>query len=150
MKTIKRWQLRRLATAGIISSSLLLTACGIDDGTDGADGLNSLVSQTTIGTGTECTFGGIQVDSGSDANDDGTLDADEVVSTEFLCEQGFWLQLLHFADVDGNEATALSSVDEFSALVDGFRNDDQYGLDTLMVSSGDNVIPGPRWFAYWQ
>ncbi len=59
----------------------------------------------------------------------------------------FRLQLLHFADVDGNEATALDNVDEFSALVDGFRNDDQFGLDTLVVSSGDNVIPGPRWFA---
>lgn len=137
----------------------LLFGCSGDDGDNGADGtdgtngtngtngLNSLVSQTPIGTGTECTFGGIQVDSGVDADNSGTLDAGEIDSTNYICEDGFWVQLLHFADVDGNEATALDSVDEFSALVDGFRNDDQYGLDTLVVSSGDNVIPGPRWFA---
>ena len=147
MKNNINRELRRLATAGAVSSALILTACNGDDGTNGTNGLASLVSQTVVSTGTDCTFGGIQVDSGVDDNGNGTLEAGEIDSTNFLCEDGFWLQLLHFADVDGNEATALNSVDEFSALVDGFRNDDQYGLDTLVVSSGDNVIPGPRWFA---
>lgn len=130
-----------------------LVACSGDDGrngsngSNGSNGLTSLVAQTEIGSGPDCAFGGIRVDSGIDANGDGTLDAGEISSTNFLCENGFWLQLLHFADVDGNEATALSNVDEFSALIDGFRNDDEYGADTLVVSSGDNVIPGPRWFA---
>ncbi|MEO0602796.1 MAG: 5'-nucleotidase C-terminal domain-containing protein, partial [Myxococcota bacterium] len=59
----------------------------------------------------------------------------------------FTLQLLHFADVDGNEATALSNVPDFSALVDGFSNDETYGGASILVSSGDNLIPGPRWFA---
>lgn len=127
-----------------------LFACTSDDGSTGADGVNgqnSLISQTLIGTGSECTFGGIQVDSGIDADGDGTLGSAEVSSTNYLCEDGFWLQLLHFADVDGNEATALANVDEFSALVDGFKSDHQLGVETLVVSSGDNVIPGPRWFA---
>lgn len=124
-------------------------ADGMDgaDGADGASGINSLIAQTVLETGSACTFGGIQVDSGEDTNANGTLDAGEVDSTNYLCEDGFWLQLLHFADVDGNEATALDSVDEFSALIDGFKGDGQYGLQTLVVSSGDNVIPGPRWFA---
>jgi 2',3'-cyclic-nucleotide 2'-phosphodiesterase (5'-nucleotidase family) len=69
----------------------------------------------------------------------------------FGCESdpdtAFTLQLLHFADVDGNEATALDSVDEFSALVAAFRADAEVGSQTLMVSSGDNLIPGPRYFA---
>lgn len=159
MKAMREWQFRRLAAVGMVTSAAILTACSGDDGsngingvdgnngTNGTDGLNSLVSQTAIGTGSECTFGGIQVDSGIDANDNGTLETSEVSSTNYLCEDGFWLQLLHFADVDGNEATALNTVDEFSALVDGFRSDSEYGLDTLVVSSGDNVIPGPRWFA---
>ena len=150
MSNIKDWSFSRLSAVGIVTSALMLTACSGDDGSDGNDGvngLNALAAQTVIGTGTECTFGGIQVDTGLDDNANGTLEAGEVDATNFLCEDGFWLQLLHFADVDGNEATALSSVDEFSALVDGFRNDDEFGLDTLMVSSGDNVIPGPRWFA---
>lgn len=53
----------------------------------------------------------------------------------------FTLQLLHFADVDGGGTGAMFNVDEFSALVDHFRN--QMPDDTLLVSSGDNYIPGP-------
>lgn len=141
------FQLRHLLTTGLVASALVLTACSSDDGENGTNGINALVTQTTIGTGTACAFGGVQVDSGSDSNNNGVLESSEISSTNYLCEDGFWLQLLHFADVDGNEATALSSVDEFSALIDGFRSDDTYGLNTLVVSSGDNVIPGPRWFA---
>ena len=59
----------------------------------------------------------------------------------------FVLQLLHYADVDGNETTALNTVDEFSAVVDGFTNDPTYGSQTLFVSSGDIIISGPRFFA---
>jgi hypothetical protein len=59
----------------------------------------------------------------------------------------FTLQLLHFADVDGNEQSALSSVDEFSALVDAFRRDPVHGPNTLFVSSGDHIIQGPRFYA---
>ncbi|MFP4582478.1 MAG: choice-of-anchor I family protein [Desulfococcaceae bacterium] len=53
----------------------------------------------------------------------------------------FALQLLHFADVDGGGTAAMSNVDEFSALVDHFR--DQRPENTVLVSSGDNYIPGP-------
>lgn len=59
----------------------------------------------------------------------------------------FTLQLLHFADVDGSEEIALNAVDEFSAIVEAFKNDSAYGKATLMVSSGDNIIPGPRFYA---
>ena len=159
MKSITGWQLRPLATASTITALVLLSACSGDDGdngtngtdgtngTNGSDGLNSLVSQTVIGSSPGCTFGGVQVDSGIDDNDNGTLETGEVDSTNFLCEDGFFMQMLHFADVDGNEATALASVDEFSALVDGFSSDVAFGAETIVVSSGDNVIPGPRWFA---
>ena len=142
----------RYMACAALALALALAGCADDgsnglNGADGTNGASALIVQTAIGTGTDCTFGGIQVDSGRDDNGNGTLESAEIESTNFVCEDGFWLQLLHFADVDGNEATALDSVDEFSALVDGFRNDETYGLDTLVVSSGDNVIPGPRWFA---
>lgn len=71
---------------------------------------------------------------------------EEMVDSEMM-EPAFTLQLLHFADIDGNEERALDAVDEFSALVDGFRTDPAYGGVTLLVSSGDNIIPGPRYFA---
>lgn len=57
------------------------------------------------------------------------------------------LQLLHFSDIDGNEDLALNNLDEFSSVVDGFRKDEKYGKSTLLVSSGDNIIPGPRFYA---
>lgn len=57
-------------------------------------------------------------------------------------EPAFTLQLLHFADADGSDSTALNSVANLSGLIAGFRA--QYPEQTLTVSSGDNVIPGPR------
>lgn len=71
----------------------------------------------------------------------------QVNVSEAIAEADYTLQLLHFADVDGNDQTALNSVDEFSALVNAFKNDSTYGAATLLVSSGDNIIPGPRFYA---
>lgn len=59
-------------------------------------------------------------------------------------EPVFTLQLLHAADMDGATG-ALSNVEKFSAILDGFRK--QYPDNTLVLSSGDNYIPGPRYFA---
>ena len=53
----------------------------------------------------------------------------------------FRLQLLHFADVDGGGTAAMFNVDEFSALVNHFRLQDPDR--TILLSSGDNYIPGP-------
>lgn len=55
----------------------------------------------------------------------------------------FRMQLLHFADIDG--AGGLADVRNFSALVDGFRT--AYPESTVLVSAGDNLIPGPEFFA---
>ncbi len=57
---------------------------------------------------------------------------------------GFTLQLLHASDMDGSTG-ALDNVENFSALLDGFR--EQFPDNTLVVSSGDNYIPGPRYYA---
>lgn len=54
------------------------------------------------------------------------------------------LNLLHNADMDGTSG-ALQNVKPFSALVNGLRA--QYPENTLLVSSGDNYIPGPRFAA---
>lgn len=56
----------------------------------------------------------------------------------------FKLQLLHAADMDGSTG-ALSNVENFSAILDSFRR--QFPDNTLVLSSGDNYIPGPRYFA---
>ncbi|REL35199.1 bifunctional metallophosphatase/5'-nucleotidase [Thalassotalea euphylliae] len=58
------------------------------------------------------------------------------------CSDGaFQLQLLHFADIDGGR-DILNNAVRFSALLDSFRS--QYA-NTLVLSSGDNWIPGPEY-----
>ena len=59
----------------------------------------------------------------------------------------FTLQLLHFSDVDGSVYDVFESMEYFGALVNAFKNDPKLGPKTLFVSSGDNIIPGPRYFA---
>ena len=55
------------------------------------------------------------------------------------------LQLLHFADVDGGGTLALDHVADFSALVASFRA--EMPDNTVLISSGDNYIPGPLYQA---
>ena len=59
-------------------------------------------------------------------------------------ETVFTLQLLHASDMDGSTG-ALTNVENFSAILDGFRR--QFPNNTLLLSSGDNYVPGPRYFA---
>ena len=59
-------------------------------------------------------------------------------------EETFTLQLLHVSDMDGS-VWALADVENFSAILDGFRR--QLPNNTLVLSSGGNYIPGPRYYA---
>ena len=61
-----------------------------------------------------------------------------------FAEPVFTLQILHAADMDG-AVGALQNVENFSAILDGFRS--QYPNDTIVLSSGDNYIRGPRYVA---
>ena len=60
-------------------------------------------------------------------------------------EPAFTMQLLHVSDADGSDQTTLNSVANLSGLVTKFKAD--YPSNTLVVSSGDNYIPGPRFNA---
>ena len=55
------------------------------NGQDGSDGLTSLIVPTTLVSGTECGYGGIQYDSGPDTNNDGELQPDEITATQYVC-----------------------------------------------------------------
>ncbi|MCY3921939.1 MAG: bifunctional metallophosphatase/5'-nucleotidase, partial [Chloroflexi bacterium] len=71
--------------------------------------------------------------------------ASVAVTTESpaAADSGFAVQLLHAADMDG-AVGALDNVETFSALLDGFRR--HMPKRTLVLSSGDNFIPGPRFY----
>ncbi|RDV37611.1 DUF4397 domain-containing protein [Bradymonadaceae bacterium TMQ3] len=55
------------------------------DGEDGVDGLNSLIATEAIEPGAVCANGGVAISTGVDANANGTLDEDEIASTENVC-----------------------------------------------------------------
>jgi alkaline phosphatase len=68
-----------------------LAACGDDgdNGINGNNGLTSLIVQTSLPVGnTYCPNSGLQLDSGVDANADGSLKASEISATEYLCTPG--------------------------------------------------------------
>ena len=56
-------------------------------GTNGADGKNTLAKTTNEAAGANCTTGGVKVEYGLDANNNGTLDVSEVNATltKYLC-----------------------------------------------------------------
>jgi hypothetical protein len=51
----------------------------------GANGLNSLISVTAVSAGINCTYGGYRIDAGLDIDSDGVLEASEVSSTVYIC-----------------------------------------------------------------
>jgi 2',3'-cyclic-nucleotide 2'-phosphodiesterase (5'-nucleotidase family) len=69
----------------------------------------------------------------------------EPVAVALPAPASFTLQLLHVADADGSDTTALGSIANLSGLVARFRA--ELPNNTLVVSSGDNYIPGPRFNA---
>ncbi|MCB1646225.1 MAG: esterase-like activity of phytase family protein [Pseudomonadales bacterium] len=87
-------RLTRLATA--ISLIIFITACKDGDdgatgpagatGTAGSQGQSSLIVQTELPAGSvHCVAGGVRIDTGVDANDDGSLTSNEIESTSFVC-----------------------------------------------------------------
>ena len=68
----------------ILSGAGFFVACGSDEGTttDTPErSVNGLVSTDTIEAGSVCEFGGTQVQTGLDADDDGSLSGSEVTNS---------------------------------------------------------------------
>lgn len=116
---------KHLATFGVLSAAVLLTACSGDDGRDGtagaagADGFNSLVVTRAIPRGdADCPGGGLALDSGLDTNRNNVLDPSEVTFTSLLeCATAPQLRALHASpdapavNILVNGQVALSMVD---------------------------------------
>jgi 2',3'-cyclic-nucleotide 2'-phosphodiesterase (5'-nucleotidase family) len=88
-------------------------------------------------TGLAVVMGLLLVSCGSSNNDD-----DNNEGTPTVPESAFKLQLLHFADVDGGR-DIINNVVNFSAILNQFRS--EYQDNTLVLTSGDNWIPGPEY-----
>jgi hypothetical protein len=115
----------------VLSTSYL---CNGASGSDGADGLATLLTVTPEEAGAQCSEGGYKIVSGYDANANGVLDPEEISSTSYVCNGS-----TGSAGADG--ATALVSVSGESpgenCAAGGFRVD--AGLD----ANGNGVLdPG--------
>lgn len=146
MFTPKRSKLASVISLVLIGSTLTLSGCNDEEG---KDGLASLINTFIIEAGATCAKGGTRIEVGVDDNSDGVLDAGEVDSTTNVCNGAeardqFVLQLLHAADMDGASG-ALQNVKAFSAILGALKA--LFPDNTLVLSSGDNYIPGPRYTA---
>ena len=101
-------------------ASLLLVACSDDDdGSNGANGVNTLEATRVIARGdATCAGGGVLRESGLDSNRNNTLDATEVTSGEYVeCLTAPKLRALHASpdapqvNVRVNGTQALANVD---------------------------------------
>lgn len=109
--------------AVVLTLGLGLVGCEGDDGMngrdgiDGADGLNTLVAVRDIRPGdAQCPGGGVALDSGLDANGNGTLENDEITETSLLeCATAPMLRAFH-ASPDAPDVNVI--VDGATALAD--------------------------------
>ncbi|HJL14062.1 MAG TPA: hypothetical protein RMH99_00330, partial [Sandaracinaceae bacterium LLY-WYZ-13_1] len=70
-------------TFAIAATTLLSLACS---GEMGDMGLNSLVDVSVEPAGDNCAAGGQRIDTGVDDDGDGSLDAEEIDSTAYVCD----------------------------------------------------------------
>ncbi|MFL6625540.1 MAG: WD40/YVTN/BNR-like repeat-containing protein [Vitreoscilla sp.] len=76
---------RRLATLGGLLAALGLSACGGDTTLQDMAAPAALVDVQPETAGANCGSGGSRVESGLDANRNGTLDSAEIASTQYVC-----------------------------------------------------------------
>lgn len=70
---------------GVLDADEIQSTKYICNGSNGDDGLKSLVNLTKELAGDQCASGGFKIESGIDINNNGVLDSDEVQSTDFIC-----------------------------------------------------------------
>ncbi len=70
---------------GVLDAAEVAATAYVCSGSSGSDGNNSLVVVTTEAAGSNCTNGGLRVESGIDSDGDGTLGTSEITATEYVC-----------------------------------------------------------------
>ncbi|MCC9017330.1 DUF7151 family protein [Flavobacterium lipolyticum] len=65
--------------------SISFTACEGDEGSQGSNGVNTLVNMSVENPGINCENGGLKIETGLDNNFNGILDGNEVQNTKYVC-----------------------------------------------------------------
>lgn len=109
------------------------------NGTDGSDGLNSLIETTSEPAGTNCELGGLKVETGLDTNRSGTLDPSEISTTGYICNGMNGLTTL----VNSTPEPAGANCENGGIKIDTGLDDDGSGIleaaeidDTVYVCNG--------------
>lgn len=121
----------------------ILFACKGEPGEIGPTGLNSLIAITNEPAGVNCPSGGTRIDVGVDSNSNGVLDADEVQSTEYICDVDGSNELRLDFNMASNAVWSTSSsmtISEFNGIPD-FNIQNFQGVDSVAfgayIQSGD-------------
>jgi len=88
----------------ILASALVLGGCNSSDDSDGGSGA-ALSKTTSEPAGINCINGGLLVQTGIDSNNNAILDADEITSQHYICEN---------ASPSENEAPIVTAPDSFN------------------------------------
>lgn len=135
-QTIVIPQQRCLAAVALVA---FLSACGGGNGSDGSAGQNARTLASLEPVGTQCPAGGARIDAGTDLNDSGALDADEIASTQYVCNGASGLKAL----VRMSAETAGSHCTSGGMRVDAGEDSNANGvLDTAEMSSVAYVCDG--------
>ena len=119
---------------GVVDEALTKYFCNDTNGSDGGNsqsGHNTLIA-TSDEVGTNCANGGILIDVGLDANDNGSLDADEILSSRYICngvdgqdgEDGSNASIQTTA-FDGEQGNCTNGGVKVDILIDGVVQADQ-------------------------
>lgn len=112
---------------------IIFVSCRGKNGAAGSNGLNSLIETTQEAAGDNCINGGLKVDTGLDANDDGILQNDEILETNYVCgdiiiDKQISIKLLDFS---ASEGTAPSL---FAADLPFFDIKNYTGIDSVIFT----------------
>lgn len=129
-----------------------------EEGAAGAAGKNALISAVAEAAGDNCTGGGFLISVGTDENENGSLDSDEVESTSYLCNGANGTEGTDGADgadgTDGTSSAIRTSVEPVGPncaqggfkIETGLDSDDNGTLDdgevanTAYICSGSDEI----------
>ena len=133
---------------GVLDPSEVDSIEQVCHGTNGQDGLTSLVEISVVDAGSQCANGGSRIDSGIDFNLNGELDTVEISSTSYVCNGSNAVN--HLTNIvtlnDGSEQCPFGGI-EFQSGFDNNANqllDQDEIVDTQRVCNEDPHLVG-RW-----
>ncbi|MGY3793066.1 DUF7151 family protein [Aquimarina sp. 433] len=96
-----------------------------EDGISGQNGLNSLIETIGEPAGINCENGGIKIESGLDTNANGSLETNEIISTEYICnvERQYQIYAALLTQSDENDPIETSLLNELNISIDWIRLD---------------------------